>query len=269
MAKGDANAGRIRVGMGGWTYEPWRETFYPQDVPKARELEYASRQVSAIEVNGTFYRTQTPPVFAKWRDATPDDFVFSLKAPRYTTQRKVLREGGAGIERFIQSGLAELREKLGPILWSFAPSKRYEPEDFEAFLKLLPGDIGGSRLRHALDVRHESFANSDFIALARRYGAATVFSDTDDYPSFADVTADFVYARLKRTVASVETGYRTEALDAWAGRARTWAQGMEPADLPRIDKTQGASQPRDVFVFFIAGAKERAPAAARALLTLL
>ena len=255
--------------MGGWTYEPWRETFYPEDVPQARELEYASRQVTAIEVNGTFYRTQTPAVFAKWRDSTPDDFVFSLKAPRYTTQRKVLREAGAGIERFIESGLAELGEKLGPILWSFAPTKRYEPEDFEAFLKLLPGEIRGRRLRHALDVRHESFANRDFIALARRYRAATVFSDTDDYPSFADVTADFVYARLKRTVASVKTGYRKQALDEWARRARTWAQGFDPADLPRIDKMRGTSRPRDVFVFFIAGAKERAPAAARELLARL
>ena len=261
--------GCIRVGIGGWTYEPWRKTFYPEDVPKARELEYASGKVTAIEVNGTFYRTQTPAVFAKWRDSTPEDFAFTLKAPRYTTQRKVLREGGAGIERFIGSGIAELGEKLGPILWSFAPSKRYEPEDFEAFLKLLPGEVRGRRLRHALDVRHETFANRDFIALARRYGAAAVFSDTDDYPSFADVTADFVYARLKRTVASVKTGYARNALGDWARRAHTWAQGSDPADLPRIDKAHATARPREVFVFFIAGAKERAPAAAQALLALL
>jgi uncharacterized protein YecE (DUF72 family) len=265
----DPAPGQIRVGIGGWTYEPWQKTFYPEDMPQARALEYASRQVTAIEVNGTFYRTQTPAVFAKWRDSTPEGFVFSLKAPRYTTQKKMLREAGAGIERFLESGVAELGDKLGPILWSFAPTKRYEPEDFEAFLKLLPGEVRGLRLRHALDVRHESFANRDFIALARRYSAAAVFSDTADYPSFADVTADFVYARLKRTVPSVRTGYAKQALEEWARRARTWAQGSDPADLHRIDKPNAISRPRDVFVFFIAGAKERAPAAAQALLALL
>lgn len=259
----------IYVGMGGWTYEPWRETFYPRDVPKARELEYASRQVTAIEVNGTFYRTQTPSTFAKWRDETPDDFVFSLKAPRYTSQRTVLSEAGAGVERFMKSGIAELGAKLGPLLWSFAPTKRFEPEDFESFLKMLPHELDRRPLRHVLDVRHKTFATPEFVDLARRYGAAIAYSETDAYPSFADITADFVYARLKRCVSEAETGYPKSALAQWAERARTWAKGGEPEDVPRIGTTRAPSEPRDVFLFFIAGAKERAPAAARALLSLL
>lgn len=262
-------AGRIRVGVGGWTYAPWRETFYPEDLPHARELEYASRQLTAIEVNGTFYRTQTPATYAKWRDETPDDFVFTLKAPRYTTQRAVLSEVAPGIERFMQSGIDALGPKLGPILWSFAPTKRYVPHDFEAFLKLLPREAGKCGLRHVIDVRHESFATPEFVGLARAYGAAIALSDTDKYAGIADVTADFVYARLKRCASSVETGYEKNALETWGARARLWASGAEPDDLPRVEAAQPKSQPRDVFLFFIAGAKERAPAAARELLKLV
>jgi uncharacterized protein YecE (DUF72 family) len=260
---------RIRVGIGGWTYEPWRETFYPPSLAQKLELEYASRQVTAIEINGTFYRSQKPETFKKWRDETPDDFVFTVKAPRYATNRKVLAEAGASIERFIESGLAELGNKLGPILWQFAPTKRFEPDDFEKFLELLPSAAGSCRLRHVLDVRNESFMQPDFIALARRFQTAAVFTDSDEYPSFADVTADFVYARLMRSDASVETGYPQAALDAWAARARTWAEGGEPADLPRVGETNGKSAPCDVFIFMINGAKERAPAAARQLLCCL
>jgi len=261
-------SGKVRIGIGGWTYDPWRETFYPADVPKNRELEYASRQVTAIEVNGTFYRTQKPETFAKWRDATPEGFVFSLKAPRYTTNRKVLAEAGRLVEVFLASGVSELREKLGPILWQLEPRHAFEPDDLEAFLKLLPPEVEGRRLRHVLEVRHPSFASPAFLELARRRGVATVFADTDEYPSFADVTADFVYARLMRSQSSHATGYEKESLDTWAVRANTWAQGGEPADLPKIESaggTAGAS-PRDVFLFFISGAKERNPAAARALL---
>ena len=262
-------SGRIRVGIGGWTYEPWRETFYPQTLAQRLELEYASRQVTAIEINGTFYRSQKPETFKKWRDETPDDFVFSVKAPRYATNRKVLAEAGASIERFIESGLAELGNKLGPILWQFAPTKRFEPDDFEKFLELLPSAVGGCRLRHVLDVRNESFKHSDFLGLARRFQMAAVFTDSDEYPSFADVTADFVYARLMRSDASIEIGYPQAALDAWAGRARIWAEGGQPADLPRIAEANGKSAPCDVFIFMINGAKERAPAAARQLLSCL
>jgi uncharacterized protein YecE (DUF72 family) len=269
-------AGRVRVGIGGWTYEPWRETFYPADVKRASELEYASRQVTVIEINGTYYRAQKPSSFAKWRDATPDDFVFSVKASRYATNRKVLADAGESIERFIQSGLAELGDKLGPIVWQFATTKRFDAADFPRFLELLPRDIGGRPLRHALDVRHASFMTPEFIALARRYRAAIVFTDSRDYPSFADLSADFVYARLMRSTASVKTGYQRKAIVQWSQHAQTWAQGDEPGDLPRVsgsdeDASRGTTKdpspaPRDVFVLFINGAKERAPAAARELL---
>ena len=261
--------GRIRVGVGGWTYEPWRKTFYPKGLAQARELEYASRQITAIEINGTFYRTQKPESFAKWRDETPEDFVFSLKAPRYTTIRKALGEAGAGIEAFVASGLTELREKLGPILWQFAPFKRFAPEEFETFLKLLPREIGGRPARHVLEPRHESFLSSEFIALARRYNCAIVFSDSEEYPSIGDVTADFVYWRLMRSQASIETGYSAPALEAWAKVARTFARGSEPKEFPRVAEPIPKGGPRDVFVFFINGAKERAPAAACALLSCL
>ena len=265
MAK-PGKEGRIRVGIGGWTYEPWRETFYPEGLVQARELEYASRQVTAIEINGTFYRTQKPASFAKWREQTPDDFVFAVKAPRYATIRKVLGEAGESIERFIGSGLTELGDKLGPILWQFAPTKRFDAADVEAFLRLLPTAIGGRPARHVLEPRHESFVDRGFITLARRYGAAIVYTDSDEHPSIGDVTSDFVYARLVRAQSSIKTGYENVALDAWAKIAKTLARGSEPAEFPRVDKpvTKGIS--RDVFVFFINGAKERAPAAARELL---
>jgi uncharacterized protein YecE (DUF72 family) len=261
--------GRIRAGMGGWTYAPWRETFYPEGVTQARELDYASTQVTAIEINGTFYRLQKPETFAKWRDQTPADFVFSVKAPRYATVRKVLAQAGESIERFVASGLAELGPKLGPLLWQFAPTKRFDPEDFEAFLKLLPREIGGRAARHALEPRHESFMTPQFVELAKRYGAAIVYTDSDEYPSIGDITSDFVYARLVRAKASVKTGYENVALDAWAKIAHTLARGSEPAEFPRIDKPVKKGSPRDVFVFFINGAKERAPLAAQALLAKL
>ena len=261
-----ATARRIRVGIGGWTYEPWRETFYPEGVTQARELDYASRQVTAIEINGTYYRLQKPETFAKWRDATPDDFVFTVKASRYSTNRKVLSEAGESIERFFASGIAELGDKLGPVLWQFAPTKRFDAEEIEGFLKLLPREIGGRPARHALEPRHESFATPAFVELARRYGAAIVYTDSDEYPSIGDITADFVYARLVRAEAKVKTGYNAVALDAWAKIAKTLARGSEPAEFPRVDKPVKKGTARDVFVFFINGAKERAPAAAQALI---
>ena len=189
---------RIRVGIGGWTFEPWRETFYPPKLPASRELWHASRQVTAIEVNGTYYSTMKPSAFERWRDETPDDFVFSLKANRFTTNRRVLAEAGESIERFVGSGLARLEHKLGPVLWQFAPTKRFDPADFEAFLKLLPPEVEGRPLRHVLDVRHESFMTPAFLELARRHRAAVVVTDSPDYPSFANLTTDFVYLRLMR-----------------------------------------------------------------------
>ncbi len=252
--------------MGGWTYAPWRKTFYPKGLTQARELEYASRQVTAIEINGTFYRTQKPESFAKWRDATPEDFIFALKAPRYATIRKVLGDAGPSIERFVESGLAELGSKLGPLLWQFAPTKRYDAQDFENFLKLLPLKIGGRKAQHVLEPRHASFLVPGFIALARRYNCAIVFSDSDEYPSIGDVTADFVYARLMRSQSKIKTGYSAAALDAWANVAHTFARGSEPKEFPRVDKASPKGSARDVYMLFINGAKERAPAAAQALL---
>ena len=263
----DPERPRIHVGVGGWTYEPWRDNFYPAGWPKARELEYASRHLSAIEINATYHGTQRRTSFAKWRDETPDDFVFSVKASRYATNRRVLAEAGESIARFVDSGIAELGSKLGPIVWQFATTKQFDAGDFEAFLELLPKEVEGMALRHVLDVRHASFMCAEYLALARRHGAATVFTDSDDYPSFADSTADFVYARLMRADAGEPSGYAAPALDAWRERVRHWSRGEELADLPRVAPAQKATRgAREVFVYFINGAKERAPAAALALL---
>lgn len=260
-------AGAIRVGIGGWTYPAWRGVFYPEDLPHAQELEYASRQLTAIEVNGTYYSSQKPATFAKWRDATPDGFVFTLKASRYATNRRQLAGAKDSVERFVHSGIAELGPKLGPIVWQFAPTKTFDADDFGAFLELLPERVDGLALRHVLDVRHPSFLCEDYLRLARRHRAATVYTDSEDYPSMADCTADFVYARLMRASAGFKAGYAPKALDAWAARLQAWAGGAQPADLPRAGEPAGAAaQPRDVYAFFINGAKERAPAAARALI---
>ena len=256
----------IRIGVGGWIYEPWRDNFYPAGWPQARELEYASRQLSAIEINATYYSTQKAASFAKWRDQTPDGFLFSLKGPRYATNRRVLAEAGESIERFAGSGIAELGAKLGPIVWQFATSKRFDAADFGAFLALLPRAAGGVPLRHVLDVRHPSFQCAEYLALARRHGAATVFADSDEYPSFADLTGDFVYARLMRSQPEETSGYPAAALDDWAGRLRRWAEGGEPEDLPRVEPAAPPAAPRDVYAFFISGAKERNPAAAMGLI---
>ena len=257
----------VRVGIGGWTLEPWRDNFYPAGWPQSRELEYASRKLTAIEINGTYYSSQKPETFAEWRDETPDGFVFSLKANRFATNRRVLAEAGESIERFVNGGIAELGPKLGPIVWQFAPTKRFEPVDFEAFLRLLPTEVQGLPLRHAMDVRHDSFKNPDYLALARRYRAATVFTDSDDYPAMADVTGDFVYTRMMRTDSSLPQGCTPEALDKLAACGRAWRDGAEPAEVPRIEPAPAEpTAPRDVFMYFISGAKEKAPHAAMALI---
>ena len=257
---------RIRVGVGGWTFELWRNNFYPAGLSHARELEYASRRLTAIEINGTYYSSQKPATFAKWRDEAPDDFMFSLKASRFATNRRVLAEAGESVERFVTSGITELAHKLGPIVWQFAPTKRFEPTDFEAFLQLLPSEAAGVPLRHVLDVRHASFMCAEYLVLARRYQAATVFTDSDDYPSFADLTGGFVYARMMRTDASLPEGCTPQALDQLAACARAWRDGGEPEALPRVEAAPPPVPPRDVFMFFISGAKEKAPAAAMALI---
>jgi len=257
----------IHVGIGGWTFEPWRDTFYPAGLPKARELEYASRQLTAIEVNGTYYSTQKPATFAAWRDTAPDGFVFALKASRFATNRRVLAEAGESVQRFVGSGIAELGPKLGPIVWQFAPTKVFDADDFGAFLALLPTSVGGVALRHVVDVRHASFMCPEFLALMRRHRVATVFTDSSDYPSFADITGSFVYGRLMRSRQDLNEGFTAQALAQMAACARVWRDGGEPADLPRIEPAPATpAAPRNVFLFFISGAKERAPAAAIALL---
>ncbi len=264
--KAAAPAGLVRVGIGGWNYAPWRDNFYPAKLPQSRELAYASRHLSAIEINSTYHGTQKRTSFAKWRDETPDDFVFAVKASRFATNRRVLAEAGDSIARFIDSGIAELGRKLGPVVWQFAPTKQFDAEDFEAFLQLLPASVEGVSLRHVLEVRHDSFLSPDYLALARKYKAATVFTDSRKFPSMADLTADFVYARLMESSEKLKTGYGPKALDQWAARARSWAQGAQPDDLPVLGDRQPAARQREVFLFFINGAKERAPAAAQALL---
>lgn len=245
---------RIRVGVGGWTYEPWRSNFYPKGLSASRELRYASERLTAIEVNGTYYSTMKPATFAKWRGETPDGFVFSLKANRFATNRKVLATAGESIERFVASGIGELGDKLGPILWQFMATKRFEREDFAAFLKLLPRESAGRPLRHVLDVRHQSFATEEYLDLARAHGCSTVFTDSPDFPNIADAHSELAYLRLMRSEASCSTGYPPGELDKWAQGCRAW--------------TDKGSR-REVFCFFINGAKERAPAAALALLSKL
>ncbi|MDP3547286.1 MAG: DUF72 domain-containing protein [Phreatobacter sp.] len=259
--------GDIRVGIGGWTFEPWRGVFYPDRLPQKQELAFASRKVTAIEINGTFYGSQKPESFAKWHDETPDDFVFSLKGPRFTTNRRVLAEAGESVSRFVASGIARLKAKLGPINWQMAATKTFQQEDFEAFLALLPREADGLALRHVVEVRHQSFMVPEFVGLLRRYGVGAVFADEPDYPHFFDPTADFVYLRLQCAHEAEPVGYAPEVLDAWARRASIWASGGIPDDLPRIDG--GAvipQQPRDVFIFMINGHKPKAPAAAMALI---
>jgi uncharacterized protein YecE (DUF72 family) len=259
------NTGAIRAGVGGWTFEPWRGVFYPDKLPHAKELHYASRQLATIEINGTFYRTQTPKTFAKWASETPESFVFSVKGPRYAVNRRVLSEAGDSIKAFFDSGPLELGSRLGPILWQFAPTKKFDAADFGAFLELLPQKLDGQAIRHVVEVRHASFATPEFIALLRQVSIPVVYSEHATYPAIPDLTGDFVYARLQKGSDTIETGYAAKALDAWAERARTWAAGGAPKDLEPIDPAcRPKAQPRDVFVYFIHEGKVRAPAAAQA-----
>jgi uncharacterized protein YecE (DUF72 family) len=259
-------AGKIRIGVGGWTYEPWRGTFYPEELPQKRELEHASRQLTSIEINGTYYGSQKPASYAKWHDDTPDDFVFSLKAPRFAMNRTVLAEAGGTITRFFNSGVTELKGKLGPINWQFLPTKKFDPADFEAFLKLLPREIAGRPLRHAVEVRHASVRTPAFIALARGHGVAVVIAGDSSYPQIADVTAPFVYARIMGTKSTEAKGYSDESLKRWAARASAWTSGLSPDDLEYVESRTGNTEPRDVFLYVISGHKVHNPAAAMALL---
>jgi uncharacterized protein YecE (DUF72 family) len=257
----------IRVGIGGWVFKPWRGTFYPPGLPQARELEHASRALTTIEINGTFYGSQKPESFRRWAEETPDNFVFSLKGPRFATHRALLAEAGPSVERFLGSGLLELKAKLGPILWQLPPTKALAADDFAAFLGLLPHKFEGEAIRHAVEVRHRSFCSAEFVALMRRFGVAIVLVDSEQHPLIADVTADFIYARLQRTAEEIETGYAAADLGTWAKRARAWESGSAPTDLSTFAPAPvGSKQKRDVFIYMISGAKLRAPAAAQALL---
>ena len=242
---------RIHIGVGGWTYEPWRGVFYPSDLVQKRELEFASRALTSIEINGTYYSTFKPDSWRKWRDETPDGFVFAVKASRYSTNRKVLADGAESIDRFISQGLTELGDKLGPINWQFMATKKFDPEDFGAFLALLPKERDGVRLRHAIEVRSPTFQTEQFHDLARKHGVAICYAVDDespDWPRIDEETTDFRYARLMSSREDLETGVTDAELDGFAAQARGWA-------------ARG-----DVFAYFISGAKVRNPAAAQALI---
>jgi uncharacterized protein YecE (DUF72 family) len=238
----------IRVGIGGWTYEPWRGVFYPPGHPQKRELEHAGQYVTAIEINATFYGRQKPESFRNWAASVPDGFQFSVKASRFATNRKLLADGADSIDKFLTQGFTELGDRLGPILWQFAATKRFDRDDFARFLDLIPDTQDGIPIRHALEPRHESFRDPAFYALAKARNMAIVFADSDDYPCIDEPTANFTYARLQRSQ-DIATGYDNAALDGWADKARAWT-----------------ADNRDAYVFFIAGTKVRNPAAAKALI---
>lgn len=239
----------IRVGVGGWTFEPWRGVFYPPGLPQKRELEYAAQNVTAIEINATYYGRQKPESWRKWTEAVPDGFQFSLKASRFSTARKVLADSGESVTVFLEQGFTALGPKLGPIVWQFAATKQFDREDFARFLDLIPDTQDGVPLRHVLEPRHESFRDEGFYALARARNMAVAYADSDEFPCIDEPTADFAYARLQRTEADLPTGYGAEAIAGWADKARDWAKDG-----------------RDVFVFVIAGAKQQNPAAAMTLI---
>lgn len=258
----------IYVGIGGWVYEPWRDNFYPKGLPQKRELEYASRQVTGIEINGTYYGSQKPASFRKWHDETPDGFVFALKGPRFATNRRVLAEAGESITRFFDSGVTELKEKLGPVNWQFMATKKFDPKDFEAFLKLLPGKVDGRAIRHAVEVRNDSFKDKAFVDLCRKHGVAIVFGADSDFPLIADTSADFIYARIMGTSAKEKLGYPAAVLKKWAQRAKDWEKGESPKTSMLL-APPAPKKKRDVFLFVISGAKEKNPAAAKAILAAL
>ena len=259
MARTQAS-GRIRAGVGGWLYAPWRGVFYPKGLKQADELAYAASHLTTIEINATHYRLQTPASFRKWAAAAPEGFVFSVKGPRLVTQQKVLAETGNFIKRFFASGLAELGNKLGPVLWQFAPFKKFDAEDFGRFLDHLPRELDGLQLNHVIEARHASFASPEFVKLMRETRNKHRFTDAETWPSIADITGDVVYARLQRGDDALEAAYKPKALDAWAERAKLWAKGGVPNDFPCVAAgTKPEAKPRDTFIYFIHEGKLRAP----------
>jgi uncharacterized protein YecE (DUF72 family) len=267
-AKGSTTgSGHIRAGIGGWTFAPWRGTFYPKGLPQHEELAFAATKLTTIEINATFYRRQSPETYRKWASAVPDGFVFSIKGHQRATHGKDLSDSGETIRWFLGSGVLLLGGKLGPILWQFPPYKRFDESGIAKFLALLPHQIDGRTIRHVVEVRHKSFATPSFIRLLKDFNVAAVFSDSEKYPSIADLTGEVVYARLQRGDDTLPAAYPPGELDRWAGRARLWAAGNSPDDLPLLDAGhEPAPKPRDVFIYFIHEGKLRAPAAAMALI---
>lgn len=258
---------RVHIGIGGWTFEPWRGVFYPQGLPQSKELNYAAQRLTSIEINGTYYGSQKPETFRKWASEVPDGFIFAVKGPRFATNRRVLAEAGDSIKYFFNTGVTEMGDRLGPLLWQFAPGKKFDAADFGKFLELLPAEFDGVKLRHTVEVRNPSFMVPEFIALLRQFNVAVTYAEHHTYPNIPDVTADFVYARLQKGEDTIETAYPDQALDAWAGRLATWAKGGTPDDLELVDKDhQLEAKPRDVFAYIIHEGKIRAPAGAMALI---
>src|SRR5450631_1045426 len=281
--------GTVRIGISGWTYPPWRGVFYPKGLAQKHELTYASNALNSIEINGTFYSMQRPSSFARWFDETPEDFVFSLKGPRFLTHIKRLKDPEEPLMNLFASGLFALRRKLGPRLWQLPPSFRFEPEIVDHFLGLLPHnteeaaalarghskrmegrsltDPGENRpLQHAMEVRHKSFAVPEFISMLTKHNVALVCADTVAWPRMMDVTSDFVYCRLHGSEEIYASGYTDEALDQWATRIAKWAVGSEPEDAEKISTAKPeARKSRDVFVYFDNDLKVRAPFDAQAL----
>lgn len=263
MAK---KTGQIHIGIGGWTFAPWRGVFYPDKLTQAKELSYAASKLTSIEINGTYYGSQKPESFRKWASEVPDGFIFSVKGPRFATNRRVLAEAGDSIQRFYDTGVTEMGDRLGPVLWQFAPTKKYDETDFGKFLELLPRTFNGVALRHVVEVRHDSFCTPSFIDLLRQFNVALVYADHAKYPAIADITADFVYVRLQTGEDTVKTAYPPKALDIWAGRFKLWASGGDVEDLAHSHPKPAKKQPRDVFAYVIHEGKIRAPAGAMELI---
>ena len=285
--------GKVRIGISGWTYPPWRGKFYPAKLPQKQELAYAAGQFPTIEINGTFYSLQRPSSYDTWASQTPGDFVFSVKGSRFITHIRRLREGTEqALTNLYASGLLKLGPKLGPMLWQFPPNFPFDPEHLEAFLQLLPQDthaamqlaanhdgrLSGERvwlgdahakkqqLRHAIEIRNKSFVEERFIALLRQYNVALVCADTVEWPRLMDLTADFVYCRLHGSEQLYTSGYSDEALDTWADRVATWARGGEVIEGDHASQKPGRKRAaRDVFVYFDNDVKVYAPKDARTL----
>jgi uncharacterized protein YecE (DUF72 family) len=266
VSKTTSKSGNIYIGIGGWTFAPWRGVFYPDKLTQAKELEYAASKLTSIEINGTYYGSQKPETWRKWAREVPNGFVFSVKGSRFTTNRRVLAEAGDSVKRFYDQGILELGDRLGPVLWQFAPTKKFDEVDFGKFLELLPRQLEGRALRHVVEVRHDSFCVPGFITLLRQFATPVVFAEHGQYPAIADVVGDFVYARLQKGNDEIETCYPPKQLDAWARRLQLWAGGGEPDDLPRVDPASPQQAPRDVFAYVIHEGKVRAPAGAMELI---